>query len=288
MTHPGHERWLASPSMWGWRGGVLAGWSLLAVAVAVAVGCSGDDVRTEGEAAVEGDDDGGSPTDREAYVDALAFSMDEAEYNSFTPEENRCMAEAEVDVLGVDTLRDNVSPERIRSSPKTNLVDHGVEIDEQQARALYDAYSGCADLRRGLVDHTGQILRDMSGGGEVDVACLDQTLDDTMVEEFIVDAEQRGFQTGDESSQPPPELTEAYVDWLGGCIDLRGTLLSGLVSAITEDPELPPGAVGCIEQGFTDDVARRTWVDLFSSPTPELPDEIRTLVTSCAGPEPPA
>ena len=111
---------------------------MLVATALVATACAGDD---EGDASA-GDRDGDG-VDEAAYVTALASRWDEEEGNQFTSAENRCAAEAYVDVIGMEPLRRAVSPDEIRESPEKNLVDFGVEIDEEQARSIYEESRGC-------------------------------------------------------------------------------------------------------------------------------------------------
>lgn len=243
----------------------------------VAAGCGGDNGATGDDAEIEVD--AGSLDDRDAYVEALAFLWDRDENTQFTSEENRCAAEAYVEVIGVETLSEHASPEEIRAAPEKNLVDFGVEIDEQLAREIHEASSGCGDLRAAFLDGLTETLRGMTGG-EIDEVCLDQSLDDSRLETFEVEQLQRG--RSGPASRRTPEIAEMYVDWIDACVDLRGALTRSLQASIPE-VRVSPSAASCIEREIDDDLARRSWIDLFiGETTSAAKDELTAVVEGCA------
>ena len=208
--------------------------------------------------ACAGEDDGSASADKDAYVSALASRWDEQEDNQFTPAENRCAAEAYVDVIGLQTLERAVSPDEIEDSPEKNLVDFGVEIDEEQARSIYEATRGCGDRRAAFLSGVTQSLGDWAGA-EVDEACLDRGLDDDRFETFMVEQLQRGL-SGPQSRRTL-EMAEAYVDWISECIDLRAALVASLQDAVEDLAS--PDVVSCLGQQIDDDIARQAWIQLF-------------------------
>lgn len=124
---------------------------------------------------------GGDEADRQDYVDALIAAAAE---NNLSDEENICFAEAIVDAAGVDKLRDAVTPEEIRDrEPKTtNVVDLGVEVDEEQGQDFYEQVRACVDLRALLIK--GQ-LGDAPVSEDA-TACLDRELTDDLLRRLMV------------------------------------------------------------------------------------------------------
>jgi hypothetical protein len=248
----------------------------LAAVTLMAVGCGGDDDVAAGDA---GDQTSGD--DRDEYVDALAYSWDVDAENRATGEENRCRAEAYVEVLGLDVLRATVSPDEIRAAPGKNVVDFGIAIDEQQGRAVYEAEGRCADVRGQVVRSTGEILRD-DFDAAVDDACLDENLDESTLETITIQIYRHG-----ERAQRSPEVAELYVDWLGACADLREAIVASLTASMVEQGSLPAEAVRCVDVGIDADLARRAWIDL-SIGLAQSPakDELLTIVQGCGGTAP--
>jgi hypothetical protein len=230
--------------------------------------------------ACAGDDDASASADEDAYVSALASRWDNEEGNQFTPAENRCAAEAYLDVIGLAPLRRAVSPDEIGDSPEKNLVDFGVEIDEEQARSIYEGTRGCGDLRAAFLSDVAQALGDMSVA-EVDEACLDQGLDNDRLETFVLEQLQRG-QSGPRSRRTP-QMAEAYVDWVGECVDLRAALVALLQGAVED--QASPGVLTCLEQQIDDDFARQAWIQLFiGDATSESSDPLTPVIAQCSAP----
>jgi hypothetical protein len=161
-------------------GGVARG-ALVAIVVATAAACS--------------DSDGGGGADREAYVDALAATADDAALDA---DARDCYAKALVDTIGVDALRDKVQPDEIDAS--FSPAELGIELDEDQGNQFYDRLSDCVDVR-------DLIVQSMSAGQELPaetVACIDQHIDDQLAKSIIVASVTKGDAAADD-----PEISAA-------------------------------------------------------------------------------
>lgn len=110
----------------------------------LAVGCSGGD----DDSAEDGGNDSateatGEDSTRESFVVAFAESID----NPYaTADDSRCMGEATVDVVGVETLEAAGTPDELREAGG-QLPAFGVEVDEAMAGELFDALNTCVDQR---------------------------------------------------------------------------------------------------------------------------------------------
>ena len=61
-------------------------------------------------------------------------------------------------------------------------------------------------------------------------------------------------------------MAEAYVDWIGECVDLRAALVGSLQAAVED--QASPGSLTCFEQQIDDDLARQAWIQLFIGEAP--------------------
>jgi hypothetical protein len=139
--------------------------------------------------ACTGDGDGGDSTSpaREEYVAALVSTAEDPE---FSDEENRCLAEALVDTLGVDRLRAAASPEEIRGNDDFEFTDLGIEMSDADDAGFYDRLEGCLDVRELVVSSL------TAGAGPEVAGCVDDHLDDGELRAFVVAA-----LTGSESAR---------------------------------------------------------------------------------------
>lgn len=158
-----------------------------------------------------GDDGGGtsaSPAaeERAAYVDAVVESSGD---ESYSDEENRCVAEAYVDVIGLDELRGAAAPDEIRDSPDSGPYELGIELDEARATVLYDALNHCVDLRRSMID---RIVADEQAP-EVATACIEEQLDDDLVRDVMVLL----ITQGNDALAQPSGAGSRYVEALTSC-----------------------------------------------------------------------
>ena len=166
-------------------GGVARG-ALAVMIVVTAAACS------------DADDDGGSAgssKDRQVYVDALAGSINDP---ALDDDERQCFATSLVDTIGVDTLAAKVDPGEIDAN--FTPTDFGIEIGQEQGNAFYDHLSDCIDVR-------AMVIESLSAGQELPeatISCLEQLIDDALVERMIV----ASFTQGDAAANDP-EIQQA-------------------------------------------------------------------------------
>lgn len=133
---------------------LLAGLALLTgtAACSTSAGSSGegkDDATTrtdppEADGTTTAPPEGGGSPDTGAYVEALVTGMsagDPGEDLVLTVEEARCVAPVWIDTLGADALA-GIDPQELADPDDLDLAGI-VDIDEQQAAAMIDAYAGC-------------------------------------------------------------------------------------------------------------------------------------------------
>lgn len=153
------------------------------VAAALVLTACGDDDSSDGE-------QGGR--DRGAYVDAIT---DVQQDPAATDDENRCLAEAFVDVVGVDQLVEEVTPEEIRDNPDTPPAEHGIEIDAEQGARFVELLGECTDVR-------GLMLDSIAADSGPDVAeCFGQAMSDELFERYVVSIMFHGDLSGDANLQ---------------------------------------------------------------------------------------
>jgi hypothetical protein len=139
------------------------------------------------------DGDGGSSANRAAYVDAVTV-VQQADGGP-TGSQSRCLAEATVDVLGVDAFRDAATPEELRADPERGLRSWGLAPDEAQAEAFYDRLEGCGDVRAMWLDSLSDLPPEA-------VECIDQAMDDDLLKRLFV----ANFVDGDDYMEVNPDI----------------------------------------------------------------------------------
>jgi hypothetical protein len=143
----------------------------------------------------DADDDsasGGSSKDREVYVDALAGALDDPALDA---DARQCFAASLVDTIGVGTLSDKVDVDEIDAD--FSPTDFGIDIDQEQGDEFYDRLSECVDVR-------ALFIGSLSAGQELPeatLACLEDNIDDDLVERIIVASFTQGAAAADD-----PEL----------------------------------------------------------------------------------
>jgi hypothetical protein len=166
----------------------------------------------------DGDDDdasgGGGSADvadspeRDRYVEALAGSLTDGQLDEG---ERECFATSLVDTVGVDELADKVQPEDIDA--EFTPTDVGIAIDDDQGSQFYDRLSECVDVR-------ALFLESLSAGQELPaetLQCLEDSIDDDLVERIIV----ASFTEGDAAADDP-ELAEAMTSLSTECAPAAG------------------------------------------------------------------
>lgn len=159
-----------------------------------------------------GDDDGGgsggesSSEEGQEYVDAIVASNDDSE---LTDEENECFARAFVDAVGVDQLKDAVSPAEIRDNPQSSPQEFGITLDEEQADGFWEDVNDCMDVRAAFVEGltAGQNLSDET------VDCLKDAFDDDLLKRVFVTS----LMAGDDALQQDEDLMGDLIGVLREC-----------------------------------------------------------------------
>jgi hypothetical protein len=136
--------------------------------------------------------------DEQAYVDAIAAYTEsqQSEELSFDAEQSRCFAEAIVDAVGVDSLRDVATPEEIRTSEEEDPLD-AMEVSRGQAEAVYDDANGCVDFRQVFLDSARQ-----NGVTDSQLECLEGALSEDLVREYLVatfDEDEQDLEAADQA-----------------------------------------------------------------------------------------
>lgn len=154
-------------------------------------------------AAACGGDDG---NDRADFVTALTGPADEVA----SEEDNRCIAEKIVDVVGVDALEEADVIDKIEDNPDAPLADYGVELDDDQTSTLSEEIGECVDLRAFFVDELTSGPQALS---EEDAECFVDELDDeTVGRAFVVTISE-----GDAALENDADLTTAFEEAVITC-----------------------------------------------------------------------
>ena len=144
--------------------------------VLTAAACSdGDD---DDDAKTEDSSSGSSDASKDDYANALAADMDESGNAFADTETNKCVAGALVEGIGLDNLREKVTPEELAAAD--TLEEQGLEIDSD---AVWDKANECADIGLWLMTAT-------AGGDETAGACLvDATTEEQRKAYFVAGLE---------------------------------------------------------------------------------------------------
>ncbi|MGH9112143.1 MAG: hypothetical protein ACRDZN_07600 [Acidimicrobiales bacterium] len=123
---------------------------------------------------------GGSRSEEgQEYVDAIVAASGDA---GATDEENECLARSFVDAIGLDELREAVTPAEIEENPDSSPADMGIPLDEEQADAFWDDLNGCMDVEALFIEG---IAEDEALSDE-DRACLEEAFDDDLIKQIMV------------------------------------------------------------------------------------------------------
>ncbi len=206
---------------------------VIAVAGAMLLGaCGGDDDAGSG---------GGSDSDAEAYVDAVAASIrEDEEAPSISDEQATCMAEALVDVVGADTLKDaEVTPAEFADTSDFTSLD--VDVPDDAADRLGADLRDCdlaGPIKDGLVDSFTSNLR--SDLPDEAARCLGDHLDD----EGATDGLAATFIDGSDE-----HLRDLLTSAVGACPSVETEILLAQAPS-----DLPAAAEACV-RGFVEDNA---------------------------------
>jgi hypothetical protein len=219
------------------------------VMLVLAAGACAEEV--DGEVLSGGDD----PEERQAYIDAIAFSAEESDSTMpLTGESATCFGEAYVDVIGVEALRAKVTPEEIRADPDKDHTDWGLDLTNDQGVDLFRRIVDCTPraMEEIAADLADELDSDPSFPLDPDVDCL-AAVDPALIEGFMGAT----IAAGDSNDI---DVTEEQVggvyDWLDECVDLRGAMLDGIV----DEGGLSAEDRACLEEGIDDAVVRDLFV----------------------------
>ena len=159
--------------------------------------------------ACTGDDDGGGPapggsSERAEYVEALVATSDDPE---FSDAENRCLAEALVDGVGLDQLSEAATPAEIRGNEDFEFSDLGIELTEEQRDAFYEQLRGCLDLRELVVSSLTE------GSDQAVVDCVDEQLGEDQLRTMVLAVLTENTTTRTETVQGV--LADIYMECVG-------------------------------------------------------------------------
>lgn len=119
--------------------------------------------------------------------------------------EESCVAEAIVDAIGVERLRDVATPREIATAASgegVSLAGLGLEVDAGQADAIYSGIEGCGDPAEMLV---ASIPGPQLSGPVAD--CFTAGLDDALVREVVMTQLVDGDEALAEHSEITSQLT---------------------------------------------------------------------------------
>ncbi|HET6952272.1 MAG TPA: hypothetical protein VFI47_17970 [Acidimicrobiales bacterium] len=196
------------------------GFLLLAVALG---GCGGgdatddpsaDDPSTDqgtAEGTAEGTAGGGAPAgpaDAAAYADAVAAATSGTGI-AVDDQQNRCFARSFVDVVGVDALTAEATPEQIENDPAYAPDVLGLTLTPEQTDAFYAGLQGCGDVRSLVLDGFG------SGAEltEADMTCISGALTDEGVRTMMVAA----YVGAEPADGGPPAYAGVISDLMAAC-----------------------------------------------------------------------
>jgi hypothetical protein len=189
----------------------IAVWFAAALVGLTAVACAGEDRGSDANEPDERDGDRAQAEPPEAtaadYVDAIvAISSGDSASDE---EQNRCLAKALVDAVGVEGFtRAGVAPEDIRSDPNASPVSLGITFSAAQKEALFQEADDCVDVADLLV---GELV-----SGDVytpeQLECFKDGLDESLVKGIFVAAMTEG-----DAYQPPAAVTQELAAVMGRC-----------------------------------------------------------------------
>lgn len=128
----------------------------------------------------------GGDDQRQEYIDALASrEAPEGAALSLSEDEIRCMAEVQVDVVGVDRLAERYTPEELR-----DLIQEDADFDldlgdptEEEAEQVVDGMDRCWDFLETMRSQAADVP---SATPEMS-ACISEALDDSFLRQAMID-----------------------------------------------------------------------------------------------------
>lgn len=152
---------------------------------------------------------GGDGEDSEAEAEYVAAVATVYESMGVPADQIECAAGAYVDVMGVDRLQDEASPDEMRDDPELTPMSLGIELEDNDGDDFFAGFSECLDPREFLFTSIG-------GGDPTLVACLDEGIDDETVQQVVVAAFLDAEQAVDSSADTA--ITEVYSQCAGSLV----------------------------------------------------------------------
>jgi hypothetical protein len=123
-----------------------------------------------------------TPNEERAYVGALMATSDDDEVG-FSEDDKRCLAQATVRAIGVDRLKEHITPEEIRENSEFDATELGIELTEEDRVAFSDVVTACMDIRQFIVERMFQAeAQDLTNEEQ---ECIDRELDDDLVRTML-------------------------------------------------------------------------------------------------------
>ncbi len=149
-----------------------------------------------------GDDDGGggdSSASSNEYSDAVAEAIQSEGDVPFSDDEVDCLARELVDAVGGASAFEDAGVSVDDLSSSADLSDSGLDIGEDEARAVAGSFSKCD------INLTDAFLEDLGDDVPDEVrSCIEDNLDEDTFADLFADA----LVTGGEGDDLPPELLE--------------------------------------------------------------------------------
>lgn len=149
--------------------------------------------------------DEGHSEEEQAYIDAITDAAEANEQEEFplTEEENRCLATAAVDTVGVEQLREAATPEEIRETTSGEPLEN-VDLDLGEAGDYFDRANDCIDFRDVFLESLEQ------GGGlsSEQISCVDDSIDDRLLRDLFVAEFAEDEDAADEADRAADDATE--------------------------------------------------------------------------------
>lgn len=125
--------------------------------------------------------EGTSSGDEQAFVEAITYANELSSQGLITTDESQCIAEATVDVVGVEVLQAATTPDEVRADVEATLADLGVGVDQATTDQLAGDFSECMDMVQYLLDFYAQ-----DGVPQEVLDCIGAHIDADMASTFLV------------------------------------------------------------------------------------------------------
>lgn len=135
---------------------------------------------TSGDASGNGSGDG--TPDEQAYVDAMEESLRPSSGSPMSEDQARCLAPRLIEILDPERLADaGVEPDELHTAGGLDVP--GIDLEEDEANAMYDSYGECdIDMRAVFLDGV------LAGSGldAEEIACVESVVTDDKIRALMV------------------------------------------------------------------------------------------------------